>query len=210
MSKTKRMTTPKGVASWPRLNDPDFKFEPDGVYQVKLRLGPADAKKLMETLNKELDAYYAEQAKEAAKEGKKKLKRADVPWGECVDEHGKETGEVEFNFKMSARYTAKDGSTVEQRPVLFDAKTNPMTDRVGSGSIIRVGFEPYLWNTPALGVGISLRLKAVQVLELKQWAPSNKASDYGFSTEEGFETAFAEPEKPEDDSAEEAEDGAGF
>ena len=94
---------------------------------------------------------------------------------------------------MVAKIETKDGRTIEQRPILFDAKMRPMNDRVGGGSIVRVGFEPHLWFVPATGVGLSLRLKAVQVLELREGG-GRTATDFGFSEEEGFETAFADEE----------------
>jgi hypothetical protein len=207
--KQKMVTSPKGRAVWPKLNEPDTRFEPDGVYKVSLVVPAAEAKALIAALTKEFDAYYAAEVKEA----KKKLKKADLPWSDVMNDAGEETGEVEFSFKMAAQYTTKKGEVVQQRPVLFDAKTRPMTDRVGGGSIIRVGFEPHFWNVPATGVGLSLRMKAVQVLELKQWSPSEKkASDFGFSEEEGFETAFNDEgtEGPQGTPDEEPGDGAGF
>lgn len=188
MSK-KRMTSPKGTASWPKLNEPDTKFDAKGVYSVQLRMPEADAAAMIADLTSQYESYYADQVKEA----KKKLKRCDFPWSEVTNDAGNPTGEVEFRFKMVAKIETKDGRSIEQRPILFDAKMRPMNDRVGGGSIIRVGFEPHLWFVPATGVGLSLRLKAVQVLELREGG-GRTAADFGFSEEEGFETAFADEE----------------
>lgn len=198
MSKS-RMTSPKGTASWPKLNEPDTRFDAKGVYSIQLRLAQADASPLIATLTEQYDQYYAEQVKEA----KKKLKKSDFPWKELVNDAGNPTGEIEFRFKMVARIETKDGRTIEQRPVLFDSKMRPMNDRIGGGSIVRVGFEPHLWNVPATGVGLSLRLKAVQVIELRE-SMGNSAKDFGFSAEEGFETAFT------DESAGTTSDGTQF
>jgi hypothetical protein len=184
MSK-KRMTTPKGTASWPKLNEPDTKFDAKGLYSVQLRIPQAEAAKLMAELTSMYDGYYAEQVREA----KKKLKKCDFPWSAVTNDAGNETGEIEFKFKMVARIETKDGRTIEQRPILFDAKQRPMNDRIGGGSILRVGFEPHLWYVPATGVGLSLRLKAVQVIELRE-SGGRGAADFGFAEEEGFETAF--------------------
>jgi hypothetical protein len=111
---------------------------------------------MIATLTKMYDEFYAEKVKEL----KKKLKKSDFPWKEVTNDAGNETGEIEFRFKMVAKVDTKDGRTIEQRPILFDAKMRPMNDRVGGGSTIRVGFEPHLWEVPATGVGLSLRLKA--------------------------------------------------
>lgn len=205
--KQKMLTSPKGRAVWPKLNEPDTRFEPDGVYKVSLVVPAAEAKAMIAELTKEYEAYYAAEVKEA----KKKFKKADLPWTEALNDAGEETGDIEFSFKMAAKYTTKDGSVVEQRPVLFDAKTRPMTDRIGGGSLIRVGFTTHLWNVAATGVGLTLRMKAVQVLELKQWSPSaRKASDFGFSEEEGFETAFNDEGTEGKGDGDEPGDGAGF
>ena len=59
MSKKKnvRITTPTGVAQWPRLNEPDTKFDKDGVYSVGLRLPKDDAGELISTISKVLDDF---------------------------------------------------------------------------------------------------------------------------------------------------------
>lgn len=194
MSKS-RMTSPKGTASWPKLNEPDTKFDAKGVFSVGLRMSAEAAAPMIATLTKMYEDFYAEKVKEL----KKKLKKSDFPWKEVTNDAGNETGEIEFRFKMVAKVDTKDGRTIEQRPILFDAKMRPMNDRVGGGSTIRVGFEPHLWEVPATGVGLSLRLKAVQVIELKEFG-GRTAKDFGFAEEEGFETAFSEADdKPEAD-----------
>ena len=188
MSK-KRMTTPRGIASWPRLNEADKKFDAKGLFSITLRMPAAEAAPMIATLTAIFDEYYAEQVKEA----KKKLKKADFPWSDVTNDAGNETGEVQFRFKMVARIDTKDGRSIEQRPLLFDAKMNPMTDRVGGGSVCRVGFEPNAWYVASTGVGLSLRLKAVQVIELREFE-TRGAADFGFGAEEGFETAFVSDE----------------
>jgi hypothetical protein len=205
MSKSKKMTTPRGTAVWPKLNEADKTFEPKGVFSTEVRLSAEDSAPMIEELTKILEDYYAE----AVKKEKKKLKRADLPWKAVTDDSGKETGEFSFRFKMTARIDTEDGKTIEQRPVLFDAKMRPMSDRVGGGSIVRVGFEPHPWFVPALGVGMSLRLKAVQVIELRQFAPKT-GKDFGFSSEEGFETAFTEEAETKDDGGVEPESASQF
>ena len=205
MSKSKKMTTPRGTAVWPKLNEPDKTFEPKGVFSIEVRLSAEDSAPMIEELTKILDDYYAE----AVKKEKNKLKRSDLPWKAVVNDAGTETGEFSFRFKMTARIDTEDGKTIEQRPVLFDAKMRPMTDRVGGGSIVRVGFEPHAWFVPALGVGMSLRLKAVQVIELRQFAPRT-GKDFGFSEEEGFETAFTEDTEPKTEASGDAGSASEF
>jgi hypothetical protein len=192
MSDKKRLTSPKGVAVWPKVNEPDTKFDVKGIFSCGLRMSAASAAPMIATLTQMYDEYYASEVRDA----KKKLKKCDLPWKECTNDSGNPTGEIEFKFKLTAKIDTKDGRTIEQRPILFDAKMRPMNDRVGGGSIVRIGFEPNLWNVPATGVGMTLRLKAVQVIELKEFG-GRTAKDFGFSEEEGFETAFTE-EQPEE------------
>ena len=40
--KRERFVSPKGTAVWPRLNEPDTKFKPEGEYTVSLAFDPND------------------------------------------------------------------------------------------------------------------------------------------------------------------------
>ena len=50
--KNPSITTPKGTAIFPKLNEPDKKFNPEGVYSLTLRLSDAEAKPLIAQLTK--------------------------------------------------------------------------------------------------------------------------------------------------------------
>ena len=54
-----------------------------------------------------------------------------------------------------------------------------------------MNFVPATYYTPALGCGVTLRLNAVQVVELVEW--ENKSADLGFQKVEGYKS----PEKEE-------------
>jgi hypothetical protein len=188
-SKLPTITTPKGIAIFPKLNEPDKKFNPEGVYSVTLRLPDAEAKTLIATLTKIHDAALAEEAK---KLGKKNLKAGAKPWKTATDwDKDNETrvevpGFVDFSFKLKAKVTTKSGKSWEQRPALFDARLQPLptdADPVGGGSTIRVNFEVYPWYTASLGFGISLRPRGVQVIDLKTYGPRD-AGSFGFAAEE--------------------------
>lgn len=192
MSSSKRnpvMTSPKGIAIFPKLNEPDKKFNPEGVFSVSLRLPDAEAKPLIKELTKIHDAALAEEAK---KLGKKSLKTGVKPWKTATDwDKDTETrvevpGFTDFSFKLKAKVTTKSGKSWEQRPALFDAMLKPLpvdSDPVGGGSTIRVNFEVYPWYTASLGFGISLRPRGVQVLDLKTYAPRG-AESFGFEAEQ--------------------------
>ena len=171
----------RGLAVFPHLNEPDTKFNEDGVYQTQLQLDAEAGEKLIAVLEKIRDDAYKAECKEKKKP---KLKKADLPFTEEVDEEGELTGNILFRFKMPAK--TKRG--LEQRPVLVDSKVQPMTENIGSGSQLLIEFEPYTWFVPALGVGMTLRLRGVQVLELVEYKGSGHCS---FESAEGFETASA-------------------
>lgn len=200
------VTTPKGTAIWPRLNEPDRKFQPEGVYSVRLRLDEDDAAPFQTKLSKLVEELYKE---ECLKQGKKSLKRAPMPWGPATDydkdtESKVEVDGVEFKFSMKAEVTTRAGKKWSQRPALFDAKLNPLpedADNIGGGSIIRVSAEVYPWYTASLGFGISLRPRAVQVIELKAGGSSMDPTALGFEAEDGYTTvASAASSFGDDDS----------
>ncbi len=190
MSKEKkpRFTTPAGIAQYPRLNQPDTKFNPDGEYKVKLEItNPSD----VATLSAFLDEQVEKSLKLATKENPgKKIKQGDAPYE--VDE---DTGKMVVNFKLKAKVKTKSGEEFEQRPALFDAKGKPFNDvNVGGGSKIKVAYEVIPFYTALVGASISLRLKAVQVIDLVEYSGGASADSYGFGEEEGYEA--------EDNSAE--------
>jgi hypothetical protein len=122
------------------------------------------------------------------KEQKKgKIKVADLPIKDVYDDNNNPTGEVEIKFKMNA-IGNNGGDRWEQRPVLFDSKGRPMNENIGSGSKIRVGSEIIPYYSAAIGAGISLRLKAVQVIELVEYSSGGGFDAWKFSEEDGFVT----------------------
>jgi hypothetical protein len=205
--KTEVFVTPRGTARYPRLNAPDNKFNPDKpVYKVDLVLAGADADKLIEKIN----TAMAESAKAAKADPKNKIKGApkiaDPPYKALLNDQEEETGETKFSFKMSASGTRKDGSKWTARPALFDARQQPIKKNVGGGSEIKVDYEMYPFYTAMVGAGVSLRLKAVQVLKLVEFGERD-AKGYGFGEEEGYTADDAEEAAP-DRSVEEAAQGA--
>lgn len=197
-------TSPKGIAKYPKIIKPDTKFKADGEYSVKLIINGEYCQELCDKLTAIRDARFPDcekREREAALKAKKPfkpLKQADLPWKECVDDEGNPTGELEFNFKMPARITKKDGTILELRPAIFDAKGIPIIGqareelRIGGGSTLRVSFDVRDYYTPLVGFGIKLSLKAVQILKLVEWTGGGTADSHGFEAEEdGFEAPQA-------------------
>lgn len=198
-----QIITGKGVSIYPKVNKADTKFDAAGQYNCKVRLSAADSKIVIdqhETLKQAMMVYVKEQLEEQAKsEDKEKAKAAKVklkalkfasdnPYKPAVDEEGDETGEFEFNFKMAAQYTERKTGTVKtQRPKLIDSKgkdLDPSRVSVWGGSIVKIGGFLSPFHT-AIGVGVSLKLRQVQIVKL---VTGNGGENFNFGAEEdGYE-----------------------
>jgi hypothetical protein len=209
-----KFRTPIGIAVYPRLNAPDTKYKPEGEYSAKIRLSEDDAAPLMKRID-ELAAAKFDEEKNLLLEAKKMsayktLKMTDLPYKAVFDSEGEETGEVEFNVKMKAQYTAKDNTVVKMTPRLFDASTPPQplapSVQIWGGSLIKVAgeFNPFATK---IGVGVSLRLSAVQVITLVTGgSKGSDAGSFGFEGEaDGYQSAVEkdnDAEEPADDESE--------
>jgi hypothetical protein len=213
--KLQSMVSPVGIASWPRLQSPDFKFKKLGEYTtgLLLPLENAETTKFLAELQKAYDAAVEQMAIENPKSAKKGLKKADPPFANEVDAEGNPTGNVVLHFKMAARVEPKDKSKEgwNQRPDLFDAKLNPLPangPRIGGGSSIRVSFQIMPFFAPVVGAGISLRMQGVQVLNAVEFAPRS-ATSLGFGATDGYDsTAEVETDNSENGAGAQEDDGA--
>lgn len=195
--------TVQGEAVFPHLNKPDTKFNADGEFSVKLALAEEDAAPLRATIDglmqqalKDAETDIRETAKTKAGADRKvaELKLASAPYKPELDrDTEEETGRTLFNFKRMAIFRrASDGEVFKFTVDLFDAKRTalPKDVHVGFGSTIRVAYMARPFFKAAVGAGVSLRLEAVQVLELKQRG-SKSASSHGFDEEEGYQAPAA-------------------
>lgn len=203
MSKTKsvRTTSPKGTAVYPWINEPDRRFDAAGVYSVSLRVRGDDksATEFIAGIKKVASEFY----EVTCKETKKKPKKADLPIKAVLDEEGNETGELDIKFKLKS--TGGSGEkTWTQRPAIFDSKGKPMSERIGGGSIIKVGCEISPFFSPTVGVGVTLRLKAVQVIELREFSAGGGSSSW-FKEEDGF---VSDGVKPAEEASQDSEETA--
>lgn len=193
-TKIVRYVSPKGIAMYPWVLTADTAFVKEGVYHIQLECAQDDPKTtaLVEMLTLILDKEHDA----LSKEKKKKLNK--IPFFE-ESEDGKH---LVFRFKQNKIIKRKDGTTSEVKIPLFDAKGKPITEaiKLGNGSVCRISFTvaPY-YNATNKGVGLSLRLVAVQVIELVEYSAGN-AESYGFDEEEGYEVKDADDDPPFEDS----------
>lgn len=184
-----RFTTPVGTALWPHLNEPDTKFDKDGSYSVNLVLGKEQTEDIKEKLAGVLEEFIA------SGESKTK-KKAPMPIKEDKDQDGKPTGNYQIKFKLRAVGQSR-GERWEQRPALFDSQGQPLSEQIGNGSKIKVGAEVVPYSTAMAGTGVTLRLKAVQVIELSSSGGDNFEA-WSFSKEEGFTTSGEQKQEQEE------------
>jgi hypothetical protein len=218
-----KVSSPVGIAVYPKVTTPDTKFNADGVYSCRLRVAADKAAPFMA----KIDAAYDENLEatkaslkeavekaEGADKGKAKkalasFKPADKPYKMALDAEGEETGEVEFKFAKRASYEAKKGpkagQKVHTKAPLFDARGVAITKapEIWGGTVARVSFTASPYFIPGTGAaGLKLNLDAVQIIELRQ-SGGRDATGYGFGKEEdGYAHSDAQ-----DEGAESAQDG---
>ena len=194
-SKVEKITSPKGIASYPWLTKPDTKFDKGGVYKINLIVPAADAADLMADLERRLEVFKAEETKNDPKKFKA-YKNVRLPFDQELDDDGNETGNVVFKFKQNATFKSKTEKNSDGTPKVehvapiptFDAKGKKVNVKLGGGSTVKVSFSPIGYsNATNKEFGLTLRLKAVQVLDLKEYEGGAKAENYGFGEEDGFE-----------------------
>jgi hypothetical protein len=204
-------TSPKGVAKWCHLNTPqtmvgDKSVDPN--YSVTILVDPNDATTIefIGTIEKMHAEAFA-----AAKKADPKKKYQDMGIGNMIADDttkdGEPTGKTALKFKHKAQGERKDKSVWTYKPALFDAAGKPLPAGVVvfGGSVLKVAYG--IKHTP-MSTGAfytSLQLQAVQVLDLKS-EYTKAASEYGFSSEEGYtgegeENAFGEQAADEATSA---------
>lgn len=217
--KNPSLVSPKGLLKFPRITgEPDYKFDKErGDYGTKLLLEP-DAKGVPEflaVLDKATDEAFEQMKTENPKHAKKMVRGA--PYKMEEDKEGEETGLVEISVGMKHKVTSKKPGTAGNvylfTPKLFDSLGKPITDKtlkVGGGTLAKVSFEyyPYVFLGDTKKAGISKRLQAVQILDLKEYQDGGTAESFGFGDEdEGFVADNAKAAAPGVDDEEETPSG---
>ena len=171
---SKVITTPKGKAVWPRIDTPDTKFDEDGVYSCKLHVSEGDFKAFEAIVKPKLDAAYKE---ECSRQGKDKIRMAASSPLRINDE-----GDHEIYAKQKAKVHTKSKGTLEFTIAAVDSQGKKIDmPKIGSGSTLKMAVEINTWFVPSQGFGYTLRLRAVQVLDLIEYGGGD--SSFGFGAE---------------------------
>ncbi|WP_391564511.1 hypothetical protein [Sinorhizobium meliloti] len=203
---TPKYRTPRGIAVYPRLDNPDTKYNKHGTYSAKLKLPVADAKPFIAKLQEIAKPHFGKPLP---------IKKNPCWFYEKVtdEETGEEseTGFVIFNLQVKNR-EVKDKKTGElklwdRKPVLFSASGKVVKKaRVGAGTEYAVTFEIYLGKDNDGNPTMQLQPTAVQIFKLVEYASGGASvnpADYGIEAEEGG----WEPE--EDDGSDDSQDEGG-
>jgi len=187
----KTYTTPVGAAKFAWLTKPDTKFNADGEYRTELLLEPADAEGLIEAIDVAIEAQKEKVVEDLKAKGKKgkalDIKMSAKPYKDDEDADGNDTGLISFRFKMKAKVTSKKGDVITMSPAIFDSQNKPMKNTpIFSGSTIQVAYELFPYYTAMAGCGVSLRLKAVRVIELVS-TNQDGSGYFGDAAEGGYE-----------------------
>jgi len=185
--------SPRGALIWPHLNIADTKFNADGEFRTSLRISVAvfESSGLKAMLDRAVDAALENATSEGkplspAAKAKAKAKGANYPYKIAYDKDGNELSDVvDLVFKVKADgVDPKTGETYSNKPKQFDGMGKPINVVLSIGTEAKISFTMFPWATAALGFGVTLRPKAVQVLKLTEKGGAD-AGYYGFEEEEG-------------------------
>lgn len=202
-----RVTTPVCKFQYPKLIEPETKFNPEGVYKIVGLLDPTTADAVAGQLD-DLLARHKESLK--AQAPTQKFKLSDLPYGyEEIDG----TPYFVVKSKMKAKGIDRDGRAWSAAPALFDARGGVIKDRdtikgMWSGTTGRISFDACPFYQAAIGAGITLRLRAVQIIDLVEGGGS--AESFGFGQEEGWTPGASSEAVPWDSTASIPADEADF
>lgn len=219
-----KVVTPKGVAVYPKLVEPD-EYQGEKNYKTGLLLDPAEpgVSEFIDRVEADAQAAYddwVEEANAAIGEAtgakKAKLKKAldevekHSPLAPEYDDEGEETGRFILNAKMKAEGVRKDGKPWSRTCPIFDSKGKDVTKTLGSlwgGSIVKLQVTLNPFAMPATNrAGVSGRLEAVQVVELRQGGADGSAfgvEEGGYCAEEDEQTSRFDDDIEDDVDADE-------
>jgi hypothetical protein len=225
MAKQKRIeekfVTPRGALRFVKVFEPDRpSWEPEGVFQAQVILPLEEAQPIID-LGERLFAEYVEREEidlendGIIKVGKKKKPgpvEINYPWEPEyeLDDDNKptdvETGNTIFRTRQKAIIRNKDKTKswpARIKVLAADAKTVITEDpNIGAGSEGRLAGLMYPWGIIASdgSAGISMRLEAVQLIQLVEWTGSG--GNHEFAAEEGFMPTEADDEDDAGDNPE--------
>lgn len=199
------LVTPAGQSEWSHLVEADTKWKENGEYKTNLIVSRDEALAFISRLEAIKAAgleFYKAEAEEEAKSKGRKAKVLNLcsqdPWVENED------GTFTFKLKRDAKRLKDDGSIQEFQVVLLDSAGKVVPDagrekfkNLGNGSVIRAKVTAYPYNSPMIGVGVTMRLEKVQVINFVEYVAGGgvdndfEAVDGGYLYTDGVDSDFA-------------------
>lgn len=149
MANTVEIMTPICEAYWAQIKTPDYKYDSNGVYKIKLAFNKT-IKEHKDFLNS-LKAHLPTGAQ-------------NKPWKVSEDD----SNIILVEAKQPAEVSS-GGKTYTFKPAVFDASGGKVTDipLIGNGSTVRCNLEVRSYD--ARGGGIRLNPKAIQLVNLIEY-----------------------------------------
>ena len=171
--------TPQGKAVCPRLHEPDTRFDSAGVYSCKLHVSEEDFKKFEASIKPVVNKAYEI---ECQQQGKQKLRLASSTPIRITED-----GDYEIFAKQKAKVTTRSKGVLEFAVTAVDSSGKKIAmPQVGNGSVLKMAVEVHPWYVPSQGFGYSLRLRAVQIIDLIEFGGGNSGFDSSaFGSEAG-------------------------
>ncbi len=176
--------SPVGTYQYPKLKKPDTKFDPVGVFSVNLIVDAEGLAEMAQQVKPALDAM--QEMIDSLPAPKRKRVSINEWYTEQLDDEDNETGMYVVKFKTKA--------VIGDKPrvvSMFDAtgarlnNVNPWGGTVGK---VAYAAAPYVVTGTKMA-GVSLRLNAVQILELVSGGSSGSSSGgFGFAAVAGYES----------------------
>lgn len=106
-----------------------------------------------------------------------RYKKADPPY------YFTDQNELIVKFKKNSKLTNQSGQEILLSIKFYDHKKKELTEelQIGEGTRCKIAYNPYMWQSPANGCGVTLQPHSMQILELVRWE-----SDDPFDEEEGM------------------------
>jgi hypothetical protein len=188
--KPKRIVSPIGIARFIRIESLDNKYKKEGEYTLMLELeNNKESKDYLEEISSELASFKTSEEKRLGRE----LRSAKLPWRIVGIENlnGQKNRQDDTTTLNDEIYLVKyreqgsfiyKGKKVYTSVYKFDDKGTPLTPKISPNSRVKVSADVILYNN-VYGVGASLRLKAVQLIEQGEEPKETIPEDFGFIEE---------------------------
>lgn len=198
--KNTKGVTPVGEVLFAHVLKTEIIKEKDtGKFSIMLKLSEKEKKAFLDKINDEWEKF------------KDTLNGKKLKYEPCFGL--KEYKEVEY-FKFSSNETIKlkSGDILKRTVPIYDTKQQEISKRlsgIGNGSKVRIAYELVPFYMSDKSYGISLRLSAVQIIDLVEFG-TQTAESFGFGVEEGYVADEGVEEQEESlDTPEETDDEEG-